>query len=162
MNKSKEIVDKVLLSVTSFMLVLMVLLSIWQVTARYLLNVASPGTEEAIRFLLIWYGLLSAAYVFGIKKHIAILFFREKLGLKTQSLLEKFTNVLIILTAGVLMVYGGIQIMLLTTTQIAPATGISQAIVYASLPISGLFVIFYTIHSMMAGYENTGEEVESL
>ncbi|MFC2948702.1 TRAP transporter small permease [Virgibacillus sediminis] len=162
MDKLKQMVDKILLSITSVLLVVMVVLSVWQVLARYVLNISSPGTEEAIRFFLIWFGLLGAAYVFGIKKHIAILFFREKLEKKKQVALETITDIIILLTAAVLMIYGGVQAILLTASQIAPATGISQAVVYAAVPVSGVFIIFYTIYNMAADKKRRKESVTSL
>lgn len=78
MNKTKIIIDKILLALSSLLLLTMVVLSLWQILSRYVFNISSPGTEELTRYLLIWFGLMSAAYVFGAKKHIAIVFFREK------------------------------------------------------------------------------------
>lgn len=159
MNKAKKWVDTFLLSLSSILLIAMVVLSIWQVLARYVLNIASPGTEELTRFMLIWFGLISAAYVFGAKKHIAILFLREKFSWKTQLSLEKLTDMLVILVASILMVYGGIRVVILTSAQMAAATGIPMAFVYLSLPICGLFVIFYTIHGMLTNKITEKEEV---
>ena len=48
---------------------------------------------------------------------------------------------------------------MLTSGQTAAATGISMGLVYLSLPISGIFVIFYTIHSMATNKKNKNEEV---
>ncbi|WP_085993651.1 TRAP transporter small permease [Oceanobacillus senegalensis] len=159
MNKVKEVVDKILLSLSSILIIAMVVLSIWQVLARYVLNISSPGTEELTRYMLIWFGLTSAAYVFGAKKHIAILFFREKFNPKIQRVIERTVDILVILTAVILMGYGGIKVVMLTTTQSAAATGISMALVYLSLPVSGLFTIFYTIHSMISNETRENEEV---
>ncbi|WP_339226073.1 TRAP transporter small permease [Oceanobacillus sp. FSL K6-2867] len=159
MNKAKKWVDKLLLSLSSILIIAMVVLSIWQVIARYVLSIPSPGTEEITRFLLIWFGLIAAAYVFGAKKHIAILFFREKFAAKTQISIERITDILVILVASVLMVYGGIRVVMLTAAQTAPATEISMAYVYMSLPLSGLFIIFYTIHSMVTNKIKENQEV---
>lgn len=159
MNKVKTTLDKLLLGVSASLLTAMVVLSMWQVLARYVFNISSPGTEETIRYLLIWFSLLSAAYVFGAKKHIAILFFKEKLGAGTQQMMEKITDLLIIVLTAALMVYGGVKIVLLTMSQTAAATGISMAIVYAALPVSGLFIILYTILNMKNHVEAGGEEV---
>ncbi|RKQ32299.1 TRAP transporter small permease [Oceanobacillus halophilus] len=159
MNKAKKWVDTILISLSSILLLTMVGLSLWQVLARYVLNISSPSTEELTRYLLIWFGLLTAAYVFGAKKHIAILFFREKFGPSTQLLIERITDILIIIVAGVLMVYGGIKVVLLTSAQTAAATGISMSFVYFSLPLSGFFIIFYTIHSIMTEQTAENEEV---
>ncbi|MFC0559038.1 TRAP transporter small permease [Halalkalibacter alkalisediminis] len=159
MNKLKGILDKTLITSSSLLLIVMVIFSIWQVIARYVLNISSPGTEESIRYLLIWFGLLSAAYVFGAKKHIAILFFREKFNVKTQFLFERTTDVFILLFAAILMIYGGIKIVMLTSGQTAAATGISLGVVYAALPTSGVFIIIYTIYSMMTNKLSEKEEV---
>lgn len=67
MNKVKQILDKVLIVFSSLLLVSMVVLSSWQVLSRYVFNISSPGTEELTRYMLIWFGLMSAAYVFGAK-----------------------------------------------------------------------------------------------
>ncbi|MBM4764891.1 TRAP transporter small permease [Bacillus sp. B15-48] len=150
MSKVKNVLDKILITLSSLLLVAMVILSTWQVLSRYVFNISSPGTEELTRFMLIWFGLMTAAYVFGAKKHIGILFFREKFSGKTQLLLEKITDVIILVTVAVLMVYGGINIVLLTAAQTAAATGISMGFVYTALPVSGVCIIIYTIISLMS------------
>ncbi|WP_067729290.1 TRAP transporter small permease [Oceanobacillus damuensis] len=159
MTKFKDMLDKTLLTFSSILLIMMVIFSIWQVLARYVFNISSPGTEEITRYLLIWFGLMTAAYVFGAKKHIAILFFREKFNDRTLAIFERVTDVLIIALTSVLMVYGGMKVVLLTSAQTAASTGISMAIVYAALPVSGILIILYTVHSMLIGKETQNEEV---
>ena len=148
MSKVKHVLDKILITFSSLLLVAMVALSTWQVLARYVFNISSPGTEELTRFMLIWFGLLTAAYVFGAKKHIGILYFREKFSITSQLLFEKITDWIIFVTVASLMVYGGINIVILTSAQTAAATGLSMGFVYAALPISGVCILIYTIHSM--------------
>lgn len=148
MNKLKQALDKLLILISSLLLTTMVILSTWQVLSRYVFNISSPGTEEITRYMLIWFGSLTAAYVFGAKKHIGIEFFRNKFKPKTQLLIEKTTDTIILLTALILMVYGGIRIVMLTAAQTAAATGISMSYVYAALPMSGVCIILYTIHSL--------------
>ena len=50
----------------------MTLAVLWQVASRYLLGDPSSVTEELARFLLIWLGLLGAAYAFGQRAHVAL------------------------------------------------------------------------------------------
>lgn len=149
MNKLTHYIDRTLLSVSGVLITVMVILSVWQVITRYILNTPSTTSEEIIRFLLIWFALLSAAYVFGKKKHIAILFIREQFPLKAQLFIERLTNIIILLVALILMIYGGIKIVALTWTQYAPATGVSMALMYGALPISGLFIAFYSIRGII-------------
>ncbi|WP_053361342.1 TRAP transporter small permease [Bacillus sp. FJAT-27251] len=159
MSKVKDILDKILISFSTLLLVSMVVLSTWQVLSRYVFNISSPGTEELTRYMLIWFGLMTAAYVFGAKKHIGILFFREKFNPKTQLLIEKATDVIVLVTVAALMVFGGIRIVMLTAAQTAAATGISMGFVYAALPVSGICIILYTIHSLLS-YKKPKEDRE--
>lgn len=109
MNKAKLIIDKLLLTLAGLALIVMVILSIYQVAARFIFNAPSTMSEEIVRFLLIWFALLSASYVFGVKKHIAILFVRELLPSKVQLVMEKIGDIVIILIALVLMIWGGLR-----------------------------------------------------
>lgn len=158
MSKLKTKIDNILLTFAGVLLTLMVILSIWQVAARYILNTPSTTSEEIIRFLLIWFSLISAAYVFGQGKHIAIVFIREKFNQGLQTTIAKLADIILLLVALVLMIWGGMKVIDLTLTQVAPATGVSMAIMYGALPISGLFITFYSIHSLVTSRSSTQED----
>lgn len=163
MSNIKKYIDKSLLVLTGILIAVMSVLSVWQVIARYILNTPSTVSEEVIRMLLIWFALTSAAYVFGQQKHIAIVFIKEKLSPKAQLALHRLSNVILLLVAVVLMIWGGIQVINLTLSQTAPSTGISMAWMYGALPISGLFIVFYAIYNLAAGdITSTGEGSEQL
>lgn len=149
MRKAKEMLDKVMLVLAGSAIITMTLLSTWQVIARYILNNPSTMSEEIIRYMLIWFTLLAAAYVFGKNKHIAILFVRESMPQKIQVFLTYLSQITVLLTVVVVFIYGGIKITMLTIPQIAPATGISMGFVYAALPVSGVITLFYTIYNIM-------------
>lgn len=149
MKRTKIFVDKVLLGFAGLAIVFMTLLATWQVIARYILNDPSTLSEEIIRYTLIWFTLLAAAYVFGMDKHIAILFIRERFSPKIQLFLMYLTQITVLLTVIIVFIYGGIRITMLTIPQIAPATGISMGFVYSALPVSGVIILFYTIYNIM-------------
>lgn len=107
MKKAKRIVDTVILTFASIAIISMTLLSIWQVIARYILNNPSTMSEEIIRYTLIWFTLLAAAYVFGKNKHIAILFVRERMSWNAQVALTYLAQIAILLTAAIVFIYGG-------------------------------------------------------
>lgn len=149
MKKTKQIIDRLLLTLAGISLFVMVILSIYQVATRFIFNTPSTTSEEIVRFLLIWFGLLSASYVFGIKQHIAIVFMREKLPEKAQVILEKMSDVILIIVAIILMIWGGFEVVKLTWSQIAPSTGLSMALMYGALPVSGIFIIFYVFYNLL-------------
>ena len=162
MKKTKQIIVRLLLTLAGISLFVMVILSIYQVATRFIFNTPSTTSEEIVRFLLIWFGLLSASYVFGIKQHIAIVFMREKLPEKAQVILEKMSDVILIIVAIILMIWGGFEVVKLTWSQIAPSTGLSMALMYGALPVSGIFIIFYAFYNLLNKEElvQEGNEVE--
>ncbi|MFD2829974.1 TRAP transporter small permease [Corticicoccus populi] len=158
MSKVKNYVDIILLSLSGVLIAVMSVLSIWQVSARFIFNTPSTFTEEVIRMLLIWFALMSAAYVFGQQKHIAIVFIRERFSIKGQLALVQMSNILLLVVAVVLMIWGGYHVVNLTMTQSAPSTDIPMAVMYSALPVSGLFIIFYTIYNIRTKHIPTADE----
>ena len=77
------------------------------------------------------------------------MFVRELLPSKVQLVMEKIGDIVIILIALVLMIWGGYEVVHLTWNQIAPSTGMSMAAMYSALPVSGVFVIFYSIYNLL-------------
>ena len=55
-----------------FLLGILVIDVLWQVFSRYILTSPSSFTDEIAGFLLIWVGLLGAAFVAGKNEHLAI------------------------------------------------------------------------------------------
>lgn len=74
-------IDKVLEIVLVIIMSTLVLDVLWQVFSRYVLASPSSFTDELAGFLLIWVGLLGAAYVAGKNEHLAIdLLLQKKKG----------------------------------------------------------------------------------
>jgi TRAP-type C4-dicarboxylate transport system permease small subunit len=121
------------------MLVIMTLDVLWGVFTRYVLANQASWSEELARFLLIWIGLLGAAYATGQRMHLSI----DLLKNKPVRLIAAG----IILFAFSVMVVGGTRLVLLTAQlgQTAPALGIPMSLVYAVVPISGLLIVYYRI-----------------
>ena len=59
----RKIIDKMLESLLIILMAVLVIDVLWQVASRYLLTSPSSITDELAGFLLIWVGLLGAAYV---------------------------------------------------------------------------------------------------
>ena len=72
--------------------------------------------------------LLSTALVFGKRDHMRMGFLADKVTGQKKKVLEIGIELLIILFALVVMVYGGISIMKLTMTQITASLGVSYGI----------------------------------
>ena len=80
---------------------------LWQVFSRYLLSSPSSFTDELAGFLLIWVGVLGAAYVAGRKEHLAIDILVQRSPPARQRRLQFIIHTLILLFALFVMVIGG-------------------------------------------------------
>ncbi len=143
----RESIDKFLSHILVIILGILVLNVIWQVATRYLLSDPSKYTDELAGFLLIWVGLLGAAFVTSKQQHIAIdLMVRRAKG-KRKTLLMLAINFFIFLFAFSVMIIGGIWLVYTRfyLGQTSPALEIPLGYVYMVLPISGLFIVYFAI-----------------
>ena len=143
--KAKNTIDKILGTLLIILMIALVLDVVWQVAARYLLKSPSSFTDELAKFLLIWVGLFGAAYAMGKKRHLAIDILPSKLTGRKKKNLTIFINTLVILFALAVLIIGGIRLVYITFTldQISSALRVPVGYVYLSLPLSGLFMIYY-------------------
>src|SRR5690606_369062 len=86
---------------------IMVLNVTWQVVSRYVFQAPSSFTDELSRYLLIWLGMLGAAYVAGQNDHLAIDILPQKLKGKAKLRLLIFIHIVIIAFVLPVMILGG-------------------------------------------------------
>lgn len=143
----KRLVDRVMATITVLLMILLVICVVWQVVSRYVLNQPSTFTDELARFLMIWVGLLGAAYTVGVQRHLSIDLFSQSLSPRRQALLTIIINSIIFLFSGLVMVMGGVKLInrTLETAQLSAAMQIPVGYVYFILPVSGLMIMFYSL-----------------
>ncbi|MDB2328309.1 TRAP transporter small permease [Flavobacteriaceae bacterium] len=89
MKKIRTSVDKIVERLLIAILGIMVLNVLWQVFTRFFTDTPSSFTDELARYLMIWLGILGAAYVAGKNEHVAIDFFAKKFSEKRQLFFDK-------------------------------------------------------------------------
>lgn len=138
-----SILEKTLIVIMSFMVVNV----LWQVFSRYILANPSSFTDELARYLMIWVGVLGAAYVAGKGNHVAITYFSEKLNPVNLKRVQIIINLTILSFAILGMFIGGVRLVYITLVleQLSPALKIPLGVVYAVIPLSGLLIIFYKV-----------------
>lgn len=129
----------------------MVVNVLWQVFSRYILGTPSSFTDELARFLLIWVGILGAAYVSGQNGHVSIDVLARRGSQKRQKKLKHIVQIAIVLFCLFVMVLGGLRLVYVTYVleQYSPALGLPLAMVYLVIPISGVLIIYYKISDML-------------
>ncbi|EPI00533.1 MULTISPECIES: TRAP transporter small permease [unclassified Enterococcus] len=145
----KHFLNKTLELLAAALLVIMVLVVLWQVFTRTVLGNPNTITEEFVRFSLIWFAMLSSAYVVGQKAHLAVTILSEKLSGKKNQLLEIVIQLLFLVFSIIIMVYGGWKAVGITMDQISPSLGISMGYVYLAIPVSGILIIIYSLINLV-------------
>ena len=139
----------------------MVLLTCWQVFTRYVLRNPSTWSEEMVSYLFAWMSLFGASLVVGERGHMNIPIVVERFGNKTRKFFAIFGEIVACLFAGIILVYGGIQITSLAMGQMTSSLGVPIGIFYVVLPLSGALNIIYTILNIVdiaTDSEVVGEE----
>lgn len=149
MSSLKKILDRCIETFIVIILTIMVFVALWQVASRYVFNSPSTISEELLRYCLIWLAMLGSAYIFGLREHMCMTFFVEKFNEEMRYELSILSEVVIIIFSVAVLVYGGVNITLLTMKQISAALGISMACVYSVLPLSGILIIFYSFNNIL-------------
>jgi TRAP-type C4-dicarboxylate transport system permease small subunit len=139
--------DKILGNFLALLLGVMALNVLWQVFSRYVLKSPGSFTDELARYLLIWLGMLGAAYASGQGSHLSIDLRSEKLGERNKRRVSAVICFCIAAFALGVMVVGGARLVYITgkLNQTSAALGIPLAFVYAVVPLSGLLVLFYQV-----------------
>lgn len=145
----RERVDRVLSGFLSLLMGAMAINVLWQVFTRFVLDNPSSFTEELARFMLIWLGILGAAYVGGQKMHLAIDLLGRSVTGWQKSALEIFIDFSIFIFAFSVLVVGGMRLVYLTWSlqQTSASLQLPLAYVYFVLPVSGLLFMFYSAGS---------------
>ena len=145
--KLRSQIDSVLEKVLVIIMSSMVINVLWQVFSRYILTNPSSFTDELARYLMIWVGVLGAAYVAGKGNHVAITYFSEKFSPNNLIRVKVAINFIILGFAFFGMLVGGLRLVYITMVleQLSPSLKIPLGIVYAVIPLSGILIIYYKI-----------------
>ncbi|TLX72465.1 TRAP transporter small permease [Labilibacter sediminis] len=152
----KQTIDRYLEKILILIMSILVIDVLWQVLSRYILSSPSSFTDELAGFLLIWVGILGAAYVAGQRQHLAIDLLIQKSSESNKIKLYFFINLCIALFAISVMIIGGMWLVI-TRFQFnvsSAALHIPLGYVYMVMPLSGLLILFYSIYFIIHPKEN--------
>lgn len=154
MDKARKALDWVSEKLSILIIAVMVVLVTWQVVARYIFSSPVPWSEQLSKYLFVWLVLINGAYMFGKHGHMKVAFFQELLPQKIQRWLNIFIELVVIMFALAVLLYGGLMALRLGIAQTDAALGISMGYVYAALPLSGIITTLYGfIHLINAAKE---------
>lgn len=143
----RQRIDKVIEIILVFLMSILVIDVLWQVFSRYVLSSPSSFTDELAGFLLIWVGLLGAAYVAGKNEHLAIDLMLQKMKGTKKRRLQIIINIIVgSFALGVMGIGGSWLVYTRFYLEVnSAALALPLGYVYLVAPISGILIIYYTI-----------------
>lgn len=126
---------------------------LWGVVSRYVFGSQSRWTEELAIYLLVWVSLLGAALMFRERGHLGVDYFVGKLDPAARRLAAVIAELAVIIFAGFALVYGGWMLVseTLRSGQLTPAMGWRIGYLYSVVPLSGLFIVAFSIEHLLTG-----------
>ena len=147
----KNTIDKILGGFLALLMAIITVDVLWGVFTRYAMGSQASWSEELARFLLIWIGVLGAAYASGQGMHLSIDLLQPKMQPENRQKLQNFIHIIIALFAFAVLVVGGGRLIYIThhLGQLSPALRIPMSVVYAAIPLAGLLVVYYKIQTII-------------
>lgn len=149
METIKKYLDYLLKGSCAALFAALVILVTWQVFTRFVLNAPSTFSEELSTLCFVWLAVLGAALVFGENGHMAMDFVKNRFPRRFKMGVEVLIHVTTMVFAALALVMGGSELAKASWHQATGSIGIPLGIQYLVLPLSGAFIIFYSIHSII-------------
>ncbi|MFW6016573.1 MAG: TRAP transporter small permease [bacterium] len=126
------------------LLTIMTLVVFISVIYRYILLSPIRWSGEVSRILFIWISMIGATLALRKKSHAAVEIFLKKFPSKIQSIIYVIVRILIVLTI-ILLIYYGYELTITAGRSVTPSLRISESYVFAAIPFSAIFMIFFYI-----------------
>ena len=156
MARVRWFVDRLLYVLSGITLTVILVCVAVEVCVRVFVRSSLPWSSEVATMGLVWMSFLAASYAIAQKANIRIDVMTRLFPAAVNNCLETITNLLLLALFGTLFAVG-----LRYTIAIAPArTGalvVSQAYFYAAVPVSALFMLFYTASALWESW--SGQQV---
>ncbi len=148
MKALTKVLDKVLSTTCVVLFALLVIVVVWQVFTRQVLNNPAAWTEEVSRYLFVWLGLFATALVFSERGHIAVDFVARKLPPGVQKANRVLIQVLITSFALIVLVYGGWRAGQGAWNQSLQALPFTLGQMYLVMPVTGILIAVYAVSNI--------------
>jgi len=143
MKAIRTILDRVTGTLCCLLLAAMIVIVVWQVISRYVLNDPSTFSEELLRDGVIWLSLIGAAYVAGKNKHMTVDLLSANLTGTPKKVLSVVIQLFFVLFGAGVLCGGGMKAVSLGAFQHSAVLQIPMSWIYAALPISGVLMVIY-------------------
>lgn len=156
LDKALEVVFKILKVILIVLLVGMVGILCAHIFFRYVLNNSLTWSEELLKIMLVWFGMLSVAVLAARREHVAIVVFKNHMPEKIAAFCTKFTQGLTVLIC-LFGAYLGVQYCLTAGFRLTPALRIAYSWAYSAVPVAFVFVALFEIRNFIVDVTGKGK-----
>ena len=139
-----ETLDRIVVFLVAALSIPLVIIVLYAVFMRYVLNAAPTWSEEVARYLMVWMALLAISAAMRRGQHIGLNFVVDKAGPRLRRAMNLAALFLILLFFGVLLVKG-LDMTFFVARQRSPSVNIPMWIPYLSVPVAGFLMIVQTL-----------------
>ena len=147
----RNILNKCLNGLAGLSLVVMTVLTTYQVVTRYVFNAPSTWSEELVGYMFGWATMFGAAICTGERAHMNIPIVVDMLKSGPKKVLLIFGEVIALLFSAIILVYGGFTVSSLAMgQQTSSLWGLAVGTFYWVMPICGILMVLYSAMNIVA------------
>ena len=145
MEKIRSVLNKALNLLAGLSMAVMVILTTYQVIARYIFNSPSTWSEELVGYIFGWSTLFGATIVSGERGHMNIPILVDRMNPPLRKAFHILWEVVAFVFSAAILVFGGIQVSNLAMGQQTSSLGVAVGVFYWAMPICGVVILLYSV-----------------
>ena len=155
MEKIRSVLNKALNLLAGLSMAVMVILTTYQVIARYIFNSPSTWSEELVGYLFGWSTLFGATIVSGERGHMNIPILVDRMNPPLRKAFHILWEVVAFAFSAAILVFGGIQVSNLAMGQQTSSLGVAVGVFYWVMPICGVVILLYSVLNIVGIVQGT-------
>lgn len=151
MNAVTAFLHRLLAGLSLTIFVLLIVDVVLGVASRYLFGGQIRWTEELATFLLVWLVFCGSALAYHDRAHLGIDLLVNSFDPEVRKLATILGHMLVFAFVALVMVWGGTELTWerLDSGQTMSTLGIAKAWLYLSVPLNGLFMLWFNLSMVM-------------
>ena len=147
----RNILNKCLNGLAGLSLIVMTVLTTYQVITRYVFNAPSTWSEELVGYLFAWSTMFGAAAITGERGHMNIPVIVDLFPTGVRKVFHVFGEIVALLFSAIILVYGGFTVSSLAMgQQTSSLWGLAVGTFYWVMPICGILMVIYSAMNIVA------------
>jgi TRAP-type C4-dicarboxylate transport system permease small subunit len=135
--------------------IIMIVVGMAQIIARYVLQASLSWSEELMRFLYVWLTMIGVTIAIKNEQFTTIEILSKMVGEKIPKVGGAIKSIVTVLQVFffVILVIFGTRLVVSNLNQISPAIGMQMGIAYCALPAGGILGLLYCLISIWERYK---------